>query len=249
MQPSNNFGILRDEYNTARRGYPLEVYTYLQSLIEAEKSHTTLDLGCGTGISTRELIEMGFDVIGADKDAAMVEVAQKHSPSTKFVVATADRLPFSDNEFDIVTAFTAFHWFNNQESLTEIRRVLKPGGIFFAALKGNQQSEETKAFRRGYRDILKKYAGENFDSTKEHFRTDIYKNIFSDVKEKSFYVDERYTVKEALVLIRSLSLWNLVSEENKSKLIAEMEEFYQKNLIDGFVVRAREIFTLAGMKV
>jgi len=118
MQPSNNFGILRNEYDTARRGYPVEVYTYLHTLAKAENPHT-LDLGCGTGISTRELIESGFDVVGADKDAAMVEVAQKHCPNINFFVATADRLPFSDNEFDIITAFTAFHWFNNQESLTD----------------------------------------------------------------------------------------------------------------------------------
>lgn len=248
MKPSNNFGILRDEYNTARRGYPIEVYAYLHELVEAENPHT-LDLGCGTGISTRELIESGFDMIGADKDAAMLEVAQKHSPNIKFVVATADQLPFSDNEFDIITAFTAFHWFNNQESLTEIRRVLKPGGVFFAALKSNKQSEETRVFRRGYTDILKKYAGENFDSTKEHFKTETFKNIFSYVKEKSFYVDERYTVEDALLLIRSLSLWNLVPEEDKPKFIAEMKEFYEQNLIDGFVVRAREISILAGIKV
>lgn len=248
MKPSNNFGILRDEYNTARRGYPVEVYTYLHTLAEIGTPHT-LDLGCGTGISTRELIESGFDMIGADKDASMLEIAQKHSPNIRFVVATADQLPFSDNEFDIITAFTAFHWFNNQESLTEMHRALKPGGVFFAALKSNQQSEETRAFRRGYTDILKKYAGENFDSTKEHFKTEIFKKIFGDVKEKSFYVDEHYTVEEALALIRSLSLWNLVSEENKPRFIAEMKEFYEQNLIDGFVVRAREISTLAGVKI
>lgn len=247
MKLSNNFGVLRAEYDRARRGYPADLYTYLHSFSGAETPHT-LDVGCGTGISTRELRERGFDIVGADKDGAMVELAQQHSPQITYVVAAADHLPFPDNTFNIVTAFTAFHWFNNKKSLLEIRRVLKRGGVFFAALKSNQENESTKAFLQGYTKILKKYAGKNFDSTREHFKTDIFKSLFTKVKEKSFTIEERYTTEEALILVRSFGLWNLVSEENRPKLIEELREYFTKNLIDGFVLRAREIFTLSGIK-
>ncbi|MBI4599858.1 methyltransferase domain-containing protein [Candidatus Uhrbacteria bacterium] len=219
------------------------MYAYLHTFSNTEIPHT-LDLGCGTGISTRELKENGFDVIGVDRDGAMVERAQQRSPEINYSVAVADTLPFPEDEFDIVVAFTAFHWFNNQKSLAEISRVLKRGGIFFAALKSNRES----AFMEGYTAILKKYAGQDFDSTTEHFKTGVFKSIFTEVKENFFTIDERYTIEEALILVRSLSLWNLVSEENRPQLIERLREYFQQNLIGGFVVRERKIFTLSGVK-
>lgn len=244
----NNFGALSQEYRAARRGYPKAVYDYLCALCTTTTPRV-LDIGCGTGISTRELKACGFDVVGVDKDQTMVRAAQGYADAIQYIVAPAHQLPFPEKSFDIVTAFTAFHWFNDEESLQEMKRVLKPGGVFFAALKGNRQDEETRAFHEGYMRILKKYAGENFDSTKRHFDTYPLRKLFSNVEEKSFLNDERYSVAEALLLVQSLSLWHLVTDTDKPKLLGELNGYYEKNLIDGYVVRAREIFTLAGKKV
>ena len=247
MSTHGSFGHMRAAYSAARRGYPSEAYDYLLKSVGLE-SPRTLDVGCGTGISTRELQQHGFDVVGADKDAGMISAAREQSPRIHYVVAPADSLPSDLGPFDLVTAFTAFHWFNDEESLTEIRRVLKDGGHFFAALKGNRRSEETGAFREGYRAILKKYGGEKYDQTYDHFRTDIVESLFTNLREKSFYVDEKYALDDALALARSLSVWNLIPEANKEKFIEELRGFYQKHLIGGFVVRRREIFTLLATK-
>jgi len=248
MKQQNTFGHMHAEYSAARRGYPSEVYEYLLKLIRTDRPRT-LDVGCGTGISTRELQQHGFQVAGADKETEMINAAREQSSEIEYVVAPADTLPFDSESFNLVTAFTAFHWFNDEKSLTEIRRVLKTGGGFFVALKGNREDEESVTFRAGYRTIMKRYGGEKHDKTQEHFRTDIVKSLFSDIREKSFYVDEKYTVDNALTLVRSLSVWNLISEENKPKLLEELQSFYNEHLIDGFVVRRREIFTLFGTKI
>ncbi len=247
MESANNFGGMSSEYDVARRGYPPNVYEYLHSLVPVQKP-TVLDLGCGTGISTRELKANGFIVSGVDKDEQMIHVAREHGPEVEYVVAPANDLPFEDTTFDIVAAFTAFHWFNNEESLKEIRRVLKPKGVFFAALKGNHDDDASRPFRKGYTAILKKYAGPQFDSTHKHSNTEILKSLFEDVKENSFLVDERYTLSDALVLLRSLSLWNLIPDEKREDFVEEMRRFYESHLIDGFVVRGREIFCLSGVK-
>lgn len=235
------------EYEKARRGYPNEVYEYLKSLIEKNKP-ITLDVGCGTGISTRELKRRSFEVIGSDKDGIMICAAKKNSPEISYVIAPANKLPFDSNKFDVVTAFTSFHWFNDDESLNEIKRVLKTNGIFFAALKTNRK-DENEDFRKGYISILKKYAGDDFDTTKNHFnKRFLIKSGFLEITEKSFPVDEQYSIEEALTLIRSLSLWNLVDENKKLEMLKEMKEFYQSHLINGFVVRSREISTITAYK-
>ena len=247
MSLQNNFGSLSVEYNVARKGYPPQVFEHLQSIVEKDKSRL-LDVGCGTGISTRQLKEYGFEVSGADKDTEMIRVAKEIDPSIPYILAVTDQLPFEDGSFDIVTAFTAFHWFNNEESLLEIKRVLKPEGIFFVALKTNRKDENPE-LKAGYFSILKKYAGENFDTTKNHYDKTYLKNVgFSNISERVFPVDEKYTLEEALTLIRSLSLWNLVLEEDKPQMLEELKTLYERNLVEGFVVRQREISVITATK-
>ena len=67
VYPQNNFGEKAKVYDISRKGYPKETYHYIKSLV-AKKYPKTLDLGCGTGIATRELFNCGFDVQGMDKD-------------------------------------------------------------------------------------------------------------------------------------------------------------------------------------
>lgn len=242
MINQNNFGLMSNEYNLARKGYPKEVFEYLKSLTQ-EKKPKVLDIGCGTGISTRQLKEYSFDVIGSDKDKDMIEIAIHNNPEIQYVVAPADNLPFESEQFDIVTAFTAFHWFNDEESLSEVKRILKKDGIFFAALKTNRNDESE------YFSILQKYAGDNFDTTKNHFnKENLIKLRFLNIQEKSFPFDEQYTVDGALTLIRSLSLWNLVPENKKSEMLEELKEFYEKNLINGVVIRNREVSIITTFK-
>ena len=238
---------MRMAYHSARRGYPVEVFSYLKELTKGSGSKV-LDLGCGTGISTRQLKEFNFEVIGTDKDTVMIDMALKLSPDMDYIVALADKLPFNNNEFDVVTAFTAFHWFNNYESLSEIKRILRPEGMFFAALKTNRKDED-QDFKNGYMAILKKYAGNSFDSTNKHYdKTFLIEVGFSDITERSFSFDEKYSVDDALTLIKSLSLWNLVAEGDKLKMLDELKEFYESHLVDGQVVRSREIATITAFR-
>ncbi len=243
----NTFGLLSKAYSNARRGYPDELYEYLRNLI-GNTNAVTIDLGCGTGISTRELKAHGFEVIGADKEQGMVAEALRETPDIPYVVAGADSIPFESDHFDLCTAFTAFHWFNTELALTEIRRVLKNGGLFFAALKMNHKSEDTEGFRKGYQAIYRKYAGNTFSTLSDHDNREFLAKLFTNLTEKTFYVEERYTVDEMLTLAQSLSLWNLVSDGNRPKMLQELRDFYEQHLIDGMVVRKQEIATVAATK-
>lgn len=242
MANRNNFGHMGVEYSAARRGYPNEVFEYVKYLSK-EKNSKILDLGCGTGISTRQLKGYFSDVTGADKDQLMIDQALRQSADIPYIVTNADDLPFKSRQFDIVTAFTAFHWFNDEKSLKEIKRVLKHEGLLFVALKTNRK-DENEDFRKGYHSILKKFAGEDYDATYKHHEVELMLKVgFSNLRQKSFFVDEKYTVEEALVLLRSLSLWNLVKEADRPRMLEEMKKFYENHLTKGFVVRKREIVT------
>ncbi|MDB5258953.1 MAG: SAM-dependent methyltransferase [Candidatus Taylorbacteria bacterium] len=248
MNQRNNFGALSSEYESARRGYPAEVYEYLKSLTK-EENPRTLDLGCGTGLATRELKEFGFDVIGADKDAKMIEVAKKTNPEIEYVVAPADNLPFEPETFDVITAFTAFHWFANEQYVEKFKKLLKPGGVFFAALKDNRVDDRMKAAHEQYREIVKKYAGPQYNSAKNYDPEPLLKKCgFGNVEEEDFQYDEWYTVDGVIKLIQSYSFWNIVPEEKRPEMVRELRELYGNNLINGLVLKPRVIDVVAGFK-
>lgn len=244
----NNFGNLSKHYDDARKGYPVEVFNYLINFSK-NKTRLTLDIGCGTGISTRELKQYGFNATGVDIDDKMIEVAKSYDGTIKYYIAPADRMPFDAESFDIVTAFTAFHWFEDEKSVCEILRVLKSGGIFFSALKRTRKDVDSNPQYEPYKQILKKYAGDSFDSTRKYNPKDLLYNCgFNNIKEKSFYFEEQYRIDEALTLIQSISFWNLVSEDDKAKMLEELKGFYESIAVDGVLTKYREVLTIVAIK-
>jgi ubiquinone/menaquinone biosynthesis C-methylase UbiE len=91
-----------------------------------------LDLGCGTGVLLRELVGRGMPLrlCGVDLSPAMVAVARAGLPAAvRLGVADAAALPFPAGCFDVVLSTSSFHfWPRPHRVLSEVRRVLAPGG-------------------------------------------------------------------------------------------------------------------------
>ncbi|HYY09144.1 MAG TPA: class I SAM-dependent methyltransferase [Actinomycetota bacterium] len=96
-----------------------------------------LEVGCGPGRLSILLAKQGRDVIGLDLDPDMVERARGNAAAIpweaddqpSFVVGNAAALPFPDGAFDlVVSTLSMHHWDDAAAGLTEIARVLRPGG-------------------------------------------------------------------------------------------------------------------------
>jgi ubiquinone/menaquinone biosynthesis C-methylase UbiE len=111
-----------------------------------------LELGCGpAGLWTRNLkrIPAGWEIILSDFSPGMLEQAQqnlRNSPQPfSFQQLDAQSIPFEDHQFDAVIAnHMLYHVPDKAKALTEIRRVLKPGGRFYAATNGQDYMPELK---------------------------------------------------------------------------------------------------------
>jgi SAM-dependent methyltransferase len=95
-----------------------------------------LDLGCGDGQLTARLVEAGLDVRGIDASPAMVAAARARGLHVD--QASAEELPHADAAFDAVFSNAALHWVRGQDAmLSEVHRVLRPGGRFVAEMGGH----------------------------------------------------------------------------------------------------------------
>ena len=95
-----------------------------------------LDAGCGTGLLAKKLGEFG-DVVGVDIDKQAVFYSKKRGVKVK--KASVNRLPFASKIFDIVTCMDVLYHkrVNDKKALSEMYRVLKPGGIFLLRVPAN----------------------------------------------------------------------------------------------------------------
>lgn len=92
-----------------------------------------LDLCCGSGQSTKFLVQYSQNVTGLDISPVSLKRAQRNVPLAKYVEALAEDMPFPDNTFDLVHTSVAMHEMTTsqlQQILKEVYRVLKPGGVF-----------------------------------------------------------------------------------------------------------------------
>jgi ubiquinone/menaquinone biosynthesis C-methylase UbiE len=92
-----------------------------------------LDVGCGAGELAAKAAEMGRTVIATDPDSDMIAITATLHP---FVLqASLPRLPFKDGQFDSVTAnFVVNHVANPRAAMSELARVLRPGGRLAATI-------------------------------------------------------------------------------------------------------------------
>ena len=108
------------------------------SLVEIHDGWTMLDIGCGGGATLRRLLKRskGARVYGIDISEESVAKARKVNASVLdrqvFVTqGSAEKLPYDDNKFDLVTAVeTVYFWPDLPNCLKEVRRVVKSGGRF-----------------------------------------------------------------------------------------------------------------------
>jgi SAM-dependent methyltransferase len=104
-----------------------------------------LDAGCGDGRNLVYFLRNGFDVFGVDSTPRSVEYVRLLAarlapglPADNFIVSNVEKMPFADNRFDLVISSAVLHFAADEkqfdEMLTEMWRVLRPGGMLFARL-------------------------------------------------------------------------------------------------------------------
>jgi SAM-dependent methyltransferase len=118
-----------DVYAASRPAYPDAARDWLRDRLAIGPDSQVVEVGAGTGLFTRLLLDTGAMVLATDPVPEMLAHLASALPGGATAVATADALPVADGSVDAVICATAFHWFATPQVLAEFRRVLRPGGM------------------------------------------------------------------------------------------------------------------------
>lgn len=217
-------------YDKGRPSYPQGAVDLLVSELGVDGRSTVVDLAAGTGKFTALLVPTGATVIAVEPVDEMRDTLIRTVPGVEARDGTAESMPFPDGFADAVTVAQAFHWFDADAALTEIARVLRPGGGF--AFLWNRRDESVKwvqemseVIQWHYRPISKY---DKVDWAAVVART----GLFTDVQRRQFDYVQQIDRDLLAERVRSVSyiaaMEEAEREENVSKVLALVDDMPER---------------------
>lgn len=137
------FSNKAESYSEGRPGYAQGVMELICNDI-LKPGDKIADVGSGTGIFAKEFMERGFDVYCVEPNENMrkqAEIQFVGNPHFISVAAPAEATTLPPQSVSLVTAASAFHWFDAEKFHEECLRILKPGGIFLAVVNARDYND------------------------------------------------------------------------------------------------------------
>jgi SAM-dependent methyltransferase len=146
--PTGRFTGLADLYARHRPTYPAAASDLILSRSALKLGAIVIDVGCGTGISSRLFAERGLQIIGIEPNDEMRAKAEAEpppagGPTPRYQSGRAEATGLPAECADLVLCAQAFHWFEPPAALAEFHRILRPGG--WVALMWNERDESDPA--------------------------------------------------------------------------------------------------------
>ena len=132
-----SFAVPADAYDRYMGRYSAQVSPQLADLAGVKGGQRVLDVGCGPGALTAELVaRVGPAAVSAvDPSASFVAAARERNPAVSVQQASAEQLPFPDQAFDVVLAQLVVHFMSDPAAgVTEMLRVTRQDGVVAACV-------------------------------------------------------------------------------------------------------------------
>lgn len=133
----SSFDVAAESYDRFMGRYSNQLSAQLADLAGVAAGQRVLDVGSGPGALTVELVQRvgAENVAAADPSESFVEAARSRNPGVDVRHASAEDLPFGDDEFDAAIAQLVVHFMSDPvQGISEMARVTRPGGVVAACV-------------------------------------------------------------------------------------------------------------------
>ncbi len=221
-------------YDRYRPSYPSQLLDQLFSNCSLKPGSTVLEIGCGTGQLTIDLLERGLQVLAVEKGENLALIAQaktKNYPQATIQIADFNEWS-SLHSFDLTVCAQAFHWFDTEKTLKKIHQFLKPAGSLGLLwhLDRSQDTEFWKAsgliYDRYFRPRSNISSPESYKIAETHLQAS---ENWTDPITAFFPWEKWYNKEEYLGLLSTFSGHMTLAEPQRSAFFQEIAD-----LIDQF---------------
>ncbi|MCY9691736.1 class I SAM-dependent methyltransferase [Paenibacillus alginolyticus] len=236
--PKDRFSNRVDTYVKFRPSYPKEAIDYLYDVVGLRANAVVADIGAGTGIFSKLLLQRGSQVIAVEPNQAMREAAEQMlngDANFRTVSGSAEATGLPDASVDFIVCAQAFHWFDRTAAQAEFHRILKPGGKVL--LIWNSRLEHGNAFREEYDLLLRTFGS---DYTKVTHKNISQETLASFFMNESMQV-ERFTITQVFDLeglkgrLMSSSYIPVAGHPNYAPMMTELQHIFERHEQDGNV--------------
>jgi SAM-dependent methyltransferase len=230
-------------YDRYRPRPPAALFETLLQVARTERPALVVDLGAGTGLSTRPWAPLAERVVGVEPNPSMRDTAEGLSPEPNvgFVLGFSHETGLADACADIVTASQSLHWMEPGPTFAEVGRILRPGGLFAAYdydvfpvvdWEIDQALLEHGARRRARRERLGIHPGAERLSKATHLHRMRESGEFRFCRELVLHSVEDGNVDRLVGLLRAIGMIGDAEDAERELRIDEVEAVARRVLGD-----------------
>lgn len=239
MDSKQRFSNRVDNYTKYRPSYPKEAIDYLYGELGFREASTIADIGAGTGIFTKLLLDRGSRVLAVEPNPEMRAAAEQSLGGYASFVpvdGSAERTQLDDQSVDFIVSAQAFHWFDLPLSKEEFHRILKPGGK--AVLIWNRRTTSGSPFYSEYDDLLRKYGRDYEKVNHMNLQDDDFARFFAEsgYARLTFGNQQTFDYEGLRGRVLSASYIPLPGEEGHESLMAELRDYFDRYETEGKIV-------------
>lgn len=233
--PTRRFSDRVANYVRYRPSYPAAVAEALIESCQLDDHSVVADIGAGTGIFTRRMLDYNLKVIAVEPNDKMRQAAEQelsHRLGFSSVSGTAEATNLPNDYVNLIVAAQAFHWFKQEECLPEFNRILKPSGR--VALIWNKRKVQD-SFQKAYDELLRSHAPEYTSVNHMNISDQEIENSFAYGTRKvmSFVNSQIFDQDGFLGRMQSSSYTPAPNEPEFPELMIAAKNLFSKFAIDG----------------
>ena len=219
---AKGFAAGAEAYERGRPEYSPEAIAALVRELGIGPGKRVLDLAAGTGKLTRQLEPTGAELVAVEPIAEMRARLEMLMPKVEAIEGTAESIPLPNHSVDAVVVGQAFHWFDSIRAVSEIRRVLRPGGGVGLIW---QTRDATRPWTARLEDIINRA-----DDGHPRFRTGAWREgfdrtaLFEPLREASFDTIQRGSPETIVDRVASISYVAAMPESRRRVVLDEVRD-------------------------
>lgn len=231
LNSTKRFGNRVDDYAKYRPSYPIDIFNLINSKYENIERFDIADIGSGTGILTKLLLELGQEVCGVEPNLEMRSYAENwlgEYNNFKSIDGTAENTNLADKSVDLITVAQAFHWFETIPTKKEFLRIIKENGSLL--LVWNDRKIETEGFSFEYENLIRNECPQYNEITHKNIDDKMIESFYAPNKVEKILFDntQEFSFEELVGRLKSSSYVPVDDTEKMKKILTELEIIFGK---------------------